>query len=50
MRQPREQTGFAPPADHPLGRERRAVMIAELVATIALAIGTIVAATVVYTV
>ena len=46
MRQPPEDTGFRPPSGHPLGRERRTAMVAELVATIGLALSTIVAATV----
>lgn len=37
--------GFAPPAEHPLGRERRTVAFAELIATLALASSIIVAAT-----
>jgi hypothetical protein len=39
--------GFAVPAEHALGRERRTVAIAALIATTALAVSTIVAATVV---
>jgi hypothetical protein len=45
MRRPIESTGFQPPRQHPLGRERRIVLFAELVATIALALSTIIAAT-----
>lgn len=47
MRTPLENTGFTPPADHPLGSERRTVALAELVAIAALAISTVVVATVV---
>jgi hypothetical protein len=47
MRTPIEDSGFTPPADHPLGTERRTVALAELVAIAALAISTIVVATVV---
>ena len=47
MRTPIEDSGFTPPADHPLGTERRTVVLAELVAIAALAISTIVVATVV---
>jgi len=46
MRQPLETTGFRPPSRHPLGRERRTVLFAELVATVGLALSTIIAATV----
>ena len=42
MRLTTEQTGFAPPPTRPLGRERNAVALAELLTTLAL--GTIVAA------
>jgi hypothetical protein len=45
MRQPIDSTGFAAPAGRKLGRERRTVAVAELVAGIALALCTIVAAT-----
>ena len=45
MRPPNEDTGFAPPATRPLGRTRRTVAMAELLAGIGLAAGTIVAAT-----
>jgi heme/copper-type cytochrome/quinol oxidase subunit 3 len=45
MRKPIEDTGFTPPADHPLGTERRTVVLAELVAIAALALSTIVVAT-----
>ncbi|HET9618446.1 MAG TPA: hypothetical protein VFP74_14855 [Pseudolabrys sp.] len=47
MRQPIEMTGFVPPAGRKLGRQRRVAAIAELIAGMALALGTIVAATVV---
>ncbi len=47
MRGPVEQAGFAPPPKRPLGRERRSVALAALVAAIGLTLGTIVAATVV---
>jgi hypothetical protein len=46
MRRPIENTGFQPPSRHPLGRERRVALFAELVATIGLALSTIIAATV----
>lgn len=41
-----ETTGFRAPAGHPLGRERRTVALAELVAGVALALSTVVVATV----
>jgi len=44
--QPVENSGFGPPSGRTLGRERRTVMLAELVATIGLALSTIVAVTV----
>jgi len=47
MRRPLENAGFTPPLGRKLGRERRAVAVAELVASIGLAVGTIIAATVV---
>ena len=47
MRQPLENTGFIPPAGRKLGRQHRVAAVAELVAGIGLALGTIVAATVV---
>jgi hypothetical protein len=47
MRQPIERTGFIPPAGRKLGRQRRIAAVAELVAGAALALGTIIAATVV---
>jgi hypothetical protein len=42
-----EGTGFTAPAGHALGQERRTVALAALIASAALAISTIVAATVV---
>ena len=47
MSKPVESTGFTPPAGRKLGRERRTAAVAELLATAALALCTIVAATVV---
>ena len=47
MSKPVESTGFTPPVGRKLGRERRTAAVAELVATVALALCTIVAATVV---
>jgi len=47
MRKPIETTGFTPPSGRVLGRERRKVALAELVAILGLALSTIVAATVV---
>jgi hypothetical protein len=47
MRQTNEQTGFAPPPTRPLGRERRSVAVAELLAGVGLAAGTLIAATVI---
>ena len=47
MRKPIESTGFTPPSGCALGRERRTVALAELVAIAGLALSTIVAATVV---
>ncbi len=41
-----ENTGFRPPSEHALGRERRIVLFAELAAGVALAISTVVVATV----
>lgn len=46
MRKHIESTGFRAPAGHLLGRERRTVATAELVAGIALALSTMVVATV----
>lgn len=40
-----EKTGFTPPADRVLGREHRRAACAELVATVALVICTLIAAT-----
>jgi hypothetical protein len=42
-----ESTGFTPPTDRRLGNERRTVALAELIASVALALATIVVATVV---
>ena len=47
MRNTIENSGFTPPAECSLGNERRTVALAELVASAALALGTIVVATVV---
>jgi hypothetical protein len=47
MHEPIEHSGFTPPAGHPLGHERRVVALAELVASVALAVATIVVVTVV---
>ncbi len=47
MHTPLESPGFTPPAEHSLGEERRAVAVAALIASTALAVSTIVAATVV---
>lgn len=47
MRRPIENTGFTPPADRGLGNERRNLALAELIASVALAIATIVVVTVV---
>jgi len=44
---PLEGTGFTAPAERTLGQERRAVAVASLIATAALAFSTIVAVTVV---
>jgi hypothetical protein len=49
MRMPMEDTGFTPPTRHPLGHERRSTALAELMAIVALALSTIVVATVVTT-
>jgi hypothetical protein len=46
-RTPVEQTGFSAPDNRALGQERRSVALAALIASAALAIGTVVAATVV---
>jgi hypothetical protein len=46
MRKSLDSSGFRAPAQRPLGIERRAVMLAQLVATLALALSTLVAATV----
>ena len=47
MSKPVESTGFPPPAGRKLGRESRTAAVAEFMATVALALCTIVAATVV---
>lgn len=47
MPKPAETAGFRPPAQRTLGRERRSVALAELVATAGLALSTIVVVTVV---
>jgi hypothetical protein len=47
MHSPIERAGFTAPATRALGTERRTVAIAQLAASIALAAGTIIAATVV---
>ncbi len=47
MSTPLEGTGFIAPAGHSLGQERGTVAIASLIASAVLALGTIVAATVV---
>lgn len=46
MRKSLDNTGFHAPNQHPLGRERRTVVLAQLLATLALALCTVVAATV----
>jgi hypothetical protein len=46
MRLPVDKLGFHPPAARKLGRERRTVAFAELAATVALALSTVVVATV----
>ena len=46
MRKPIVRAGFRAPARHKLGRERRTVMLAELIASLALALSTMIAATV----
>ncbi len=47
MRNSLENTGFAPPAAHHLGGERHTVAFAELITSVALALCTILVATVV---
>jgi hypothetical protein len=47
MRLPSRDTGFAPPPTRPLGRERRSLALAQLLASIGLAAGTLIAATVI---
>jgi hypothetical protein len=46
MRRSIDNTGFRAPGRHPLGNERRTVALAELVAILALAVSTIIAASV----
>jgi hypothetical protein len=46
IRKPIDSTGFRAPTQRPLGNERRSVVLAELVATLALAVSTMVTATV----
>jgi len=46
MKDPVHQPGFGPPAGRPLGKERRVVALAELVATAALAFCTLLIAVV----
>jgi hypothetical protein len=40
------ETGFSPPRDRELGNERRTVIVAELIATVALAMSTLAVAAV----
>jgi hypothetical protein len=47
MRTPLDGTGFTAPAHHDLGEERGTVAIASLIASVVLALSTIIAATVV---
>ncbi len=47
MRHPVESSGFAPPTERVLGQERRTVALAELITTLALALSTLVVATVI---
>lgn len=47
MRTPIDAAGFAAPAEHALGHERRRVAVASLIASAALVFATIIAATVV---
>jgi hypothetical protein len=47
MGKPIKPAGFSPPAHRLLGSERRTVVLAELVTTLALALSTLIAATVV---
>ena len=46
MRKSLDNTGFRAPARRPLGVERRTAVLAQLLATLALALSTVVAATV----
>ena len=45
MRKPVDTAGFQPPAQRALGRERRSVVLAEVVATVGLTLSTSIAAT-----
>ncbi len=45
MRTSVDNTGFGPPADRKLGGERRSAALAALIASVGLAVGTILAAT-----
>jgi hypothetical protein len=47
MRNLQDHTGFAAPADRKLGGERRTAAVAALIASVGLAVGTIIVATVV---
>ena len=46
MRKSLDSTGFRAPTHHPPGRTRRTVVLAQFVATLALALGTMIAVTV----
>lgn len=46
MRKSLDSNGFRAPTSYPLGRVRRTVVLAQFVATLALALGTMIAATV----
>ncbi len=47
MRHPLDHSGFAAPAGHKLGRERRTAALAALIASVGLALGTVIVASVV---
>ncbi len=47
MRNPVPHTGFAPPRDRKLGSTRRTTALAALIASLALAVGTVLAVTIV---
>jgi hypothetical protein len=47
MQHPVESSGFAPSTERALGQERRTVALAELITTLALALSTLVVATVI---